>query len=776
MTRKQLIALLASAVMVVIAVAYARRSASTDVAQQPQRGDAAKDTAMVRYADPASCAECHDEIARTYSRTGMARSFSKLKPGAPPAGITIDARLHHEASSRHYTIAEKGGRLHQRRHEIGFQGRETPAVEFEMSYSVGSGNHARTFLHRNPDGRLRELPVSWYAERGGYWAMSPGYDRPAHQDFRRLVNEDCMGCHNGYPRGAVQEDGNGPKFPEPLPEGIDCQRCHGPGQAHVEAIKAGDLARARSTIANPATFTRERQLETCMQCHLEPTSTPLPFQIRRYENPPLSYTPGKPLSDYFLYFDHAPGTGRDDKFEIAGAAYRLRQSACFQRSEMTCVTCHNPHDIPRGAEAVRRYVAVCEGCHTAVHNGGVPPVPRAGAGATCIDCHMPRRRAEDAVHVVMTDHNIQRRRPDRDLLAPRKEADISADGDYRGEVVLSYPPKLPATPENELYLALAQVQQGSNLDAGIPRLEQAIAAHKPGRADFYFELARAYSKTSNYEAVIRWCEEALRRDANFAPALKELAAASTLTGRLGQAAVALEKAVALRPKDSDAFADLGSVYLQQDRADEAERALRQALVLDPGMPAANNTMGLAALKRSDTVGAEHYFRAAIRHQPDLAEAQNNLGNLLASRRAYAEAGHHFEQAILSKPDYVEAHHSHGVVLAVTRSYPQAVAALQAAVRFAGLPARKQRWAGLAQAHTDLADVLIAMGRIDDGMREYALAIQVNPAEYSAHLRLGELLARRGRTADARPHLEAAVRSADADLSAAARAALRGVQR
>ncbi len=89
-----------------------------------------------------------------------------------------------------------------------------------------------------------------------------------------------------------------------------------------------------------------------MQCHLEPTSSPLPFQIRRNEQPPFSYTPGKPLGDHFLYFDHAPGTGRDDKFEIASGAYRLRKSACFQQSEMTCVTCHDPHDIPRGAKAV----------------------------------------------------------------------------------------------------------------------------------------------------------------------------------------------------------------------------------------------------------------------------------------------------------------------------------------------------------------------------------------------------------------------------------------
>ena len=46
---------------------------------------------------------------------------------------------------------------------------------------------------------------------------------------------------------------------------------------------------------------------------------------------------------------------------------------------------------------------------------------------------------------------------------------------YRGEVVLHYPAKLPATVENELYLALAQVIDGSNLERGIARLTAALA-------------------------------------------------------------------------------------------------------------------------------------------------------------------------------------------------------------------------------------------------------------------------------------------------------------
>jgi len=327
----------------------------------------------------------------------MARSFSKVR-----VDDVANARFHHAASDRDYTIVGRGDALLQRRHQIGFGGKEANVVEATAEYVIGSGNHARTFVHRAADGRLLQLPVSWYAERGGQWAMSPGYDRPAHPDSRRVIDEGCMSCHNAYPRDQLQDDGTGPKFTGDMTEGIDCQRCHGPGRRHIDAMRAGNVDSARRAIVNPATLVRERQLEVCMQCYLEPTSSPLPLQIRRFEHPPFSYVPGSPLGDAFIYFDHAPASPRDrestsatatadkdgDKFEIAGGAYRLRQSRCFQNSQMTCVTCHNPHDIPRGETAVQHYIAVCRSCHDTAHQRGVPRTAFAGPRSTCLDCHM----------------------------------------------------------------------------------------------------------------------------------------------------------------------------------------------------------------------------------------------------------------------------------------------------------------------------------------------------------------------------------------------------
>src|SRR5262249_457729 len=146
------------------------------------------------------------------------------------------------------------------------------------------------------------------------------------------------------------------------------------------------------------------------------------------------------------------------------------------------------------------YVAACKSCHAAPHEP-----------SGCVECHMPRRRAEDAVHVVMTDHFIQRRKPARDLLAPLQEPGTAQS--YRGEVVPYYP-----SAGGELSVALGRVRDSSNLTAGIPRLRRAIESRQPAEPEFYLELGKAYARAGNWPEAIAWCEQATRRRPGFATA------------------------------------------------------------------------------------------------------------------------------------------------------------------------------------------------------------------------------------------------------------------
>ena len=299
----------------------------------------------------------------------MGRSFYRMRPEKSVEDWTGNNVYYHAASKRYYTMVERNGRYFQRRHQIGFGGKEVNVVEKEIHFVVGSGNRTRTYLHHSPDGKLFELPVSWYSEKGSFWAMSPGYDSRSHHGFQRRIHHGCMFCHNAYPEIEPGSDsfGRASFFRGKIPEGIDCQRCHGPGRNHVAVAKKADasLEAVRASIRNPGRMSPERQMEVCMQCHLETTSAPLPPFIHRFGRGVFSFRPGDELSDYVLHFDHAPGAGHDDKFVIVNAAYRLRQSLCFEKSggALTCVTCHDPHDIPRGEKAARHYAEVCRSCH-----------------------------------------------------------------------------------------------------------------------------------------------------------------------------------------------------------------------------------------------------------------------------------------------------------------------------------------------------------------------------------------------------------------------------
>ena len=250
------------------------------------------------YVDPAICASCHADVWETYRRTGMGRSFSQPVLSNTIGDNKSAPTFYHKPSESYFTMLERDGRFYQRRYQIGFDGKETNIMEKEIDFVVGSGNHVRAYLHRTSRNKLVELPLARYAEKGGSWAMNPGYDHQDHPGFSRTITYGCMFCHNGFPEvpAGSGEAGADTVFPGRLPEGIDCQRCHGPGGKHVQAAESGAKpGEIRKAIVNPSRLSPERQMEVCMQCHLETTSSRLPNSIVRYGRSPFSYRPGEPL-------------------------------------------------------------------------------------------------------------------------------------------------------------------------------------------------------------------------------------------------------------------------------------------------------------------------------------------------------------------------------------------------------------------------------------------------------------------------------------------------
>jgi predicted CXXCH cytochrome family protein len=714
-----------------------------------------------RAADSRICAGCHREIWESYRRTAMARSFYRATPQNMAEDFPKNATFYHAASRSYFTMLRRGEEYYQRRYQLDSAGRQINIMEKRIDYVMGSGNHARAYLHSTAN-TLIEAPLGWYAEKGGYWAMNPGYDRLHHDGFRRPITYECMFCHNAYPQ---IPKGRGQPFARAvysaLPEGIDCQRCHGPGLRHARLAASGARREAiRSSIVNPARLSAERQMELCMACHLETTSFPLPNAIRRYERGPFSYQPGEPLSAFILNFDHAPEAARDDKFELVSAAYRLRRSACFLKSNgrMVCTTCHNPHNTPRGEAAIRHYDGVCLQCHAAALSKQIDAGRHTRAG-DCASCHMPKRRTEDVVHAVVADHYIQRRKPAGDLLAERPEREDA----YRGRVVLYYPRTLPHTPENDLYLAVAQVKEESNLIEGIAQLTAAIKKYRPERAEYYLDLGQALEKSGQVAKAVRVYREATRRNPQSSIVLLRLGSALRRARQYQEAAEILKRAAAAEPEAPLAWHELGLAYRGLNRNAEAVAAITKAIELDPDLAEAHNNLGILCSATGAPGRAEAEFREAIRIKPDYADAHVNLANLLSSAGRLEAAREHFEVALQLQPADAIMRYNYALLLGRTRRFDEAQRELEASVR------DDPRF---ADAHLLLGDLLMAKGQARDAASHYREALQIQPESGRAHAGLGEALAALGDWRGAIEHLRQAANGTDPPSRARASEMLR----
>jgi tetratricopeptide (TPR) repeat protein len=696
------------------------------------------------YVDARICAGCHSQIAQNHLQTGMGRSLFRPKPANTVEDYTKNNEFYHPLSETHYSMIHRDAAYYQRRWQIGFGGKESNVQESRIDYVLGSGNHARSYLHRTPRGTLIELPLGWYSEKGGYWAMSPGFDS-RHPATRRLISYECIFCHDGYPRipAGHEAPGSEPVFSGDLPEGIDCQRCHGPGANHVRE-------QTRASIVNPARLSPKLRMDLCMQCHLEPTSTAIPSLIRRFNRAPFSFTAGEPLGAFLLAFDHAPGTQHDDKFEIVGSsAYRLRKSRCFLDSKdaLTCETCHDPHR----AQGVRHYSEACRQCHAkaidALVARGAHP-----AAADCVACHMPQRRTDDVVHVVMTDHLIQRRPPSGDLLAELGERHPTEPEEYRGEVV----PYYPSTPP--LYRALAQVLMKNNLGAGITEFARLVALQQPREPEWYIQLGDAWLANRDPLKAIAAYERAIQLRPQSERALQSLASALRASRQPSRSAEALQQAIQIAPSDAPSW------YQSAILTGSIEK-MQKAIALDPDLPGAYTTLARLQAAAGQRDQAEAALQEALRVDPYDAAAWDLAGRALAEKGQFPEALYDFEKAIHHRPDFAPYLYEYALTLSSAGQFDRAQENVEAALRADPK---------LAEAHALLGRLLVRKRQLPEAAVEYSQAVRLRPDFARVRLDLASVFAAQGDMPRAAEQLREATKSSDPEVSRLAAGALKRI--
>jgi hypothetical protein len=355
------------------------------------------------YVGPGVCAECHPGAFALYTRSGHARtlrsagrrSLARTLDGtevADPERPDVLWRYRYRDSQLHITRTAEG-----------------KVEEIIADYAFGSGHNATTFVSMMDPGvpTIVEHRLTYYAKES-VLRLTPGHDALMHQPggiARAGVLPPgealkCFGCHTtqipARAGRAIDE--------ETMIPNVSCERCHGPGRAHVEAARRGAPDAELELPFGPGRFTAESLLVLCGTCHRHPSRSH-PGQIRP-DDPHLA------------------------RFQPVG----ILQSRCFRESggAFSCVTCHDPH--ARTSSDRAWYLAVCLSCHAASGPGPSPQPPdppldkptATGSPCTveprgdCVNCHMPR--VDAGQHILFADHWIRARRPGETAQPPRGPA------------------------------------------------------------------------------------------------------------------------------------------------------------------------------------------------------------------------------------------------------------------------------------------------------------------------------------------------------------------
>jgi len=320
----------------------------------------------------------------------------------------------------------------------------TPAAELEnpprarlpITLMTGS-HHMQTYWVPSRYGNLQFNVPFTYVFESQSWA--PRHDvfllNPDKQYSMQLWNTVCIACHStaGQPR----QEPTIKTFASRAGEmGISCEACHGPGSEHVRAnqsparryawhkrksetptdpvdgklaARGGDPATRDPTIFNPGRADHIKASESCGQCHAIRLKVDGPDWLQNG----LQFRPGAELeakAPLVHYEDpNAPGTPdrkravmegsfwSDGQVRVSGRDFNgLAASPCYQRGELSCLSCHSLHGYQSPADQLAPRMERNDAC-LQCHKGFASPDQLAAhthhsadsSGSLCYNCHMP---------------------------------------------------------------------------------------------------------------------------------------------------------------------------------------------------------------------------------------------------------------------------------------------------------------------------------------------------------------------------------------------------
>lgn len=354
------------------------------------------------FVGSAACRECHESQFNTW-HDSYHRTMTQVV-GAETVLASFDQHIRYSNSV--FRLSRRGDEFW-----VTIQKPDAPPVDYQIVMSTGS-HHVQLYWYAT--GRTRELallPIAWLIEAKRWVPRDTTFLKPQgrHPHFEEgRWNDSCIACHATAGRTKFVEEGV--VHTDAAEFGIACEACHGPGGQHVK----DELT---TSVVQPELLDHERSTMVCGHCH----SAFWPRRKTTWAQTGSPFRPGDDLHKTHGVMRHADFTEQlenasprfkqfkemtywpDGMIRIGGREFGgLLNSPCYQRGEMSCLSCHQLHKTAGDKRSNKQWAddqlhvdmlsdRACTQCHEQFNDNIEAHTyhPADSPGSRCYNCHMP---------------------------------------------------------------------------------------------------------------------------------------------------------------------------------------------------------------------------------------------------------------------------------------------------------------------------------------------------------------------------------------------------